>query len=51
MFGLFLGGGFAAFAVLLIVLRVGVWIWQTYDAYKLARKYNAEVERTGKPPW
>jgi TM2 domain-containing membrane protein YozV len=37
--------------ILVAVLNLGLWIWQIYDPYKLAKTYNAEVERTGKPPW
>jgi TM2 domain-containing membrane protein YozV len=44
------GWGFGAF-VLIGLLNLGLWIWQIYDAYALANKYNSEAERTGKPPW
>jgi TM2 domain-containing membrane protein YozV len=27
------------------------WVWNVYDAYKLARRYNEELARTGRPPW
>jgi TM2 domain-containing membrane protein YozV len=37
--------------ILVAVLNLGLWIWQIYDPYKLAKTYNAKVERTGKPPW
>ncbi len=37
--------------ILVAVLNLGLWIWQIYDPYKLAKTYNTEVERTGKPPW
>ena len=55
-FGLFafgsgaVGGGIALIVVLGIVWIV-IWIWQTFDAYKLANDYNAHVQRTGLPPW
>jgi len=41
------------FLLLLVsgLINVGLWIWQVFDAYMLAKKYNAEVERTGKAPW
>jgi len=44
------GWGFGVF-ILIGLLNLGLWIWQIYDAYALANKYNAEAERTGKPPW
>lgn len=45
-FGLgFLVGIF--FAIILFAL----WIWQTYDAYSLSKKFNAAARETGKPPW
>jgi hypothetical protein len=50
----FLFGGSSAAIVMLIlvaILNLGVWIWQIYDPYALAKTYNAEVERTGKSPW
>jgi len=37
--------------ILLALLNLGLWIWQIYDAYTLAKKYNAEVEHRGKLPW
>jgi len=40
------GGGI----VLLIILLVG-WIWQIFDAYKLAKQYNDYVYKHGKAPW
>jgi hypothetical protein len=36
---------------LLVVVRLVSWIWQTFNAHSLANKYNAELERTGRPPW
>ena len=37
--------------LIVVLINIGLWIWQIYDAYALAKKYNAEVERTSKPPW
>jgi TM2 domain-containing membrane protein YozV len=34
-----------------LVAAVGLLIWQTYDAYNLARRYNAAVQQTGRAPW
>jgi len=28
-----------------------VWIWQTYDAHRLAKEFNRAVETTGRAPW
>jgi TM2 domain-containing membrane protein YozV len=36
---------------LVAIVNLGLWIAQIYDAHALAKKYNAYVERTGKPPW
>lgn len=33
------------------VLRLGLWLWQTYDARKLANIYNEKLKDTGSPPW
>lgn len=35
------------FGVVWLVLLV----WQTFDAYSLAQKFNREVQETGKTPW
>jgi TM2 domain-containing membrane protein YozV len=37
--------------ILFALLNLITWIWQIYDAYRLAKTYNAVVESTGKPPW
>jgi len=56
VFGLFLlgptglGGGVALVIIAGIAWLV-LWIWQTFDAYRLANEYNAHVQRTGLPPW
>jgi TM2 domain-containing membrane protein YozV len=39
--------GALVFGVILLIL----WIWQTFDAYGLAKKFNKAVEETGKTPW
>ena len=46
----YLRGG-VGLIVIFGIVNVGLWIWQTYDAYALAKKYNTEVERTGTAPW
>jgi len=30
---------------------IGGWIWQVYDAYKLAKYYNQYVQQNRSPPW
>lgn len=44
-----LAGG-AIFWVITIILLVG-WIWQTFDAYNLAKRYNEYVYEHGRAPW
>ena len=48
-----LGGVLLLFVswVLLWIPQVLYWIWNIYDAYNLAKKYNQELMRTGQPPW
>lgn len=36
---------------LLFIPMIIYWIWNIYDAYKLAKQYNEVVLSTGKPPW
>lgn len=45
-----LGVGFVV-GIFLILVRLVLWVWQTYDAYKLAKQFNAHVEQCGKAPW
>jgi len=33
------------------VLALFYGIWTIFDAYRLAKRYNAELSRTGRPPW
>jgi len=37
--------------VVLLLARFALWIWQIYDAYKLAKQFNAHVQQYGKAPW
>jgi len=44
--------GFTIFALLLIlIMDVGFYIWQAYDAYDQAREYNISLQANGRPPW
>jgi len=40
-----------AFAAVISFIHLIFFIWQAYDSYKLAKKYNQELYSTGKPPW
>jgi hypothetical protein len=44
------GAGWILLPILSIVVLI-LWIWQAFDAYQLANKYNQAVQRTGMPPW
>jgi TM2 domain-containing membrane protein YozV len=42
------------FGIVMIVFAIGyllLFIWQVFDARKLAKKFNALVKATGKEPW
>ncbi|MBI0583254.1 MAG: TM2 domain-containing protein [Methanomassiliicoccus sp.] len=41
---------FFTFGISLIIPFI-FWIWQVYDAYKLANQYNSTVQQTGRAPW
>ena len=41
---------FLSFGVLFFIPVIFA-IWNIYDAYKLAKKYNAALMSSGKPPW
>jgi hypothetical protein len=43
-------GGLVGIAICGII-HLAVWIWNIYDAYKLAHEYNDAVHTTGKRPW
>ncbi len=53
-FALFGSGGLGG-GIVLIIFSAVIWfillIWQTFDAYSLAKEYNREVQMTGKEPW
>jgi TM2 domain-containing membrane protein YozV len=40
-----------AMIILFAVLGLGGWIWQTFDAYSLAKQYNDYVRTHGVEPW
>lgn len=33
------------------IIGLIVWIWQTYDAYTLAKKFNKHLREYGEAPW
>jgi len=37
--------------VIWIILTLAIFIWQIYDAYRLAKYYNEYVQRYGRAPW
>lgn len=37
--------------IILIIVWLVILIWQTYDAYELAKQYNSVLRTTGFPPW
>lgn len=44
------GFGFIG-ALFFSVILFALWIWQTYDAYTLAKQFNRAVQETGRAPW
>lgn len=48
---LFLIGGVIAMTVLLWLIGFAFWIWQTHNAYKLAKYYNKYLVQKGVAPW
>jgi hypothetical protein len=52
IFNPYLGAGFTIFWIIFIIgINVGLWAWQSFDAYKLAKKYNDSIMQSGNPPW
>ena len=51
--GIMVGGIILALVswILLWIPMLFYWVWNIYDAYNLARRYNQELARTGNPPW
>jgi len=39
------------FMVVAVIIYFAYYVWQVFDAHKLAKHYNEELIRTGKPPW
>lgn len=39
------------FGVIAFIIPLIFWIWQIYDAYKMANQYNSSVQQTGRAPW
>jgi TM2 domain-containing membrane protein YozV len=42
---------FFSIGIVFGVVRLFLWIWQIFDAYKLTKRYNSVLESTGKAPW
>lgn len=51
--GIMFGGIILALVgwILLWIPLFVYWVWNVYDAFNLAKKYNQELARTGTPPW
>jgi len=50
--GLFGGlGGAVGGGILVIVLLFAVWVWNIYDAHRLANDYNDSLRSSGRRPW
>jgi len=45
------GIGGLALILLFAALALGGWIWQTFDAYSLAKQFNDYVRTHGVEPW
>jgi hypothetical protein len=37
--------------MIFVFCEIGLFVWQTYDAYTLAKEYNKKTCETGHPPW
>ena len=44
-------GGALVGGVLLLVFTLSVWVWNIFDAYKLANEYNDYLRAHGTRPW
>ena len=44
-------GGLLATILIWLLICLAIFIWQIYDAYKLAKYYNEYVQQHGKAPW
>jgi len=43
--------GFYVIATASSIVFIGLWIWQIFDAHKLAKYYNEYLRTHGKTPW
>jgi len=41
----------ASLTLIFVFLPLIIWIWQIFDAYNLAKKYNDYLLSIGQPPW
>jgi hypothetical protein len=37
--------------IMWFAITIGCWLWQVYDAYKLAKYYNQYVQQNRRAPW
>jgi TM2 domain-containing membrane protein YozV len=51
--GAVVGGaaGLGVGAIIYMVLLLAFWVWNVFDAYKLAKEYNDHLRATGNRPW
>lgn len=41
----------AAWILIISIIAIAYWVWQIYDAYKLANEYNEYLKQNGREPW
>lgn len=42
---------YIAAGIIILVAYLAFWIWQIFDAHKLANQYNDALKQTGNEPW
>ena len=42
---------YIAAGIIILVAYLAFWIWQIFDAHKLANQYNDALRQTGNEPW
>jgi hypothetical protein len=57
LFGIFTGGFFGGLGgaiggfVIFLAIMIALWVFNIFDAYKLANEYNDAIKATGRRPW
>jgi len=44
-------GPFFTVIIIFAVIGIAIWIWNMFDAYKLANEFNDYLLKNGKRPW